>query len=175
MKYTLLLVSIVALFICAAHAAPEPNNNMPGTGKKDAEIEGLMKRLKEDLAEAQNTGDDGGSIESFADEQQGPGVKELEKIMEAEVQDENDGMEQADDGALLQGDGPGELQKFSLAQGDDTATAQWRYYRYYVYYYRLYCRWRHYYYNLLRYYKIYRHHYLTYRRLYYRCVHNRHG
>ena len=66
MKYTLLLVSTIALFISAAQAAPEPNNNMPGTGKKDAEIEGLMKRLKEDLAEAQNTGEDGGSIESFA-------------------------------------------------------------------------------------------------------------
>jgi hypothetical protein len=136
-----------------------------------------MKRLKADLAKVQNTGDDGGSIESFANEQQGPGIKEeLEKIMEAEVQDEKDGMEQADDGgALLQGDGPGELQQFSLAQGEGTATAQWRYYRYYIYYYRLYCRWRHYYYNLLKYYKSYRHLYYTYRRLYYRCVHHHHG
>jgi hypothetical protein len=102
----------------------------------------MMKRLKADLAEVQNTGDDGGSIESFADEQQGPGMKEeLEKIMEAEAQDGNDGMEQSDDGgALLQGDGPGELQlqQFSLAQGEETAKAQWRYYRYYIYYYRLY-------------------------------------
>ena len=95
--------------------------------------------------------------------------------MEAEVQNEQDGIEQADDGdALLQGEGPGELQ-FSLAQGHETAKAQWRYYRYYVYYYRLYCRWRHYYYNLLRYYKSYRHLYYTYRRLYYKCVHRRHG
>jgi hypothetical protein len=141
MKYTFLLVSIIALFISAAQASPEPNH-MPSTGKQDAEIEGLIKRLKADLANVQNTGDDGRSIESFADEQQGPGMKEelLEKIMEAEVQDEKDGMEQADDGgALLQGDGPGELQ-FSLAQGEETAKAQWRYYRYYIYYYRLYCR-----------------------------------
>ena len=172
MKYTLLLVSTIALFISAAQASP---NNLPGTDKKDAEIEGLMQRLKADLAKAQN--DDGGSIESFADEQQGPGMtEELEKIMEAQVQNENDGMEQADGGdALLQGDEPGELQQFSLAQGDETAKAQWYYYRYYVYYYRLYCRWRHYYYNLLKYYKSYRHYYLVYRRLYYRCVHNRHG
>jgi hypothetical protein len=41
MKYTFLLVSIIALFISAAHpASPEPNN-MPGTGKQDTEIEGL--------------------------------------------------------------------------------------------------------------------------------------
>ena len=175
MRYTLLLVSIVALFVSAAHASPEPNNNLPGTEMKDAEIEGLMKRLKADLAKAQNDGD-GGTIESFANEQQDSMKEDLEEIMNAEVQDDNDGMEQADKvGALLQEDGPGELQQFSLAQGDDTATAQWRYYRYYIYYYRLYCRWRHYYYHLLRYYKIYRHYFLVYRRLYYRCVHRRHG
>ena len=174
MKYTLLLVSTIALFISAIQGSP--NNTPPGTDKEEAEIEGLMKRLKADLAKTQN--DDGGSIESFADEQQGPGMtEELEKIMEAQVQNENDGMEQADDGgALLQGDVPGEIQQFSLAQGDDeTAKAQWYYYRYYVYYYRLYCRWRHYYYRLLKYYKIYRHYYLVYRNHYYRCVHNRHG
>ena len=171
MKYTLLLVSTIALFISAAQASP--NNTPPGTDKEEAEIEGLMKRLKADLAKAQN--DDGGSIESFADEQQGPGMTgELEKIMEAQVQDEKDGMEQADDGgALLQGDVPGELQQFSLAQGKETARAQSRYYRYYIHYYRLYCRWRHYYYNLLRYYKSYRHLYLTYRRLYYNCKRHR--
>lgn len=60
-----------------------------------------MKRLKEDLAKAQNDGD-GGTIESFADEQQGGGVKEeLAKIMEAEVQDENEGVEQAGDGGAF--------------------------------------------------------------------------
>lgn len=167
MKYTLLLVSIIALFISASS---EPGNNMPG-GKRDAEIEGLMNRLKADLAKAQSDGDDGGSIESFADEQQGPGTtEELEKIMEAQVQDS---MEQADDSfALLQGDIPGELQQFSLAQGDEAATQS--YYRYYIYYYRLYCRWRSYYYRLLRCTKTYRRLYYKYRNLYLRCV-RRHG
>ena len=166
MKYTLLLVSIIALFISASS---EPSNNMPG-GKRDAEIEGLMNRLKADLAKAQSDGDDGGSIESFADEQQGPGMtEELEKIMEAQVQD---GMEQADDSlALLQGDGPGELQQFSLAQGDEAATQS--YYRYYIYYYRLYCRWRSYYYRLLRCTKTYRRLYYKYRNLYFRCIRHR--
>ena len=176
MKYTLLLVSIAALFIAATQAVPEPNNKLPGASKQDTEIEGLMKKLKEDLATAQD--DTGGSIESFADEQHAPSLinKELEKIMAAEVQHKEDGLEQADTAAMFQADGgPGELQQFSLAQGDDSAKAQYYYYRYYVYYYRLYCRWRHYYYNLLRYYKSYRHLYYTYRRLYYRCVHHRHG
>ena len=64
MKYTLLPVSIVALFISAAHAVPEPNN-MPGAVKQDAEIEGLLKRLKEDLAKVQDNGDGGGSMAWF--------------------------------------------------------------------------------------------------------------
>ena len=168
MRYTLLLVSIVALFISAAHASPESNSNLSGT-EKDAEIEGLMKRLKADLAQV-----DGGTIESFADEQQGGMKEELEEIMNAEVQDDDVRMEQDDEvGALLQGDDPGELQQFSLAQGDDTATAQWRYYRYFRYYYRLYCRWRRYYYKLRRYYKIYKRYYLVYKKLYKRCIHRR--
>ena len=77
-----------------------------------------MKKLKDDLARAQNDDDDGGTIESFADQQQWGVKEELEKIMETEVQGVTTTvcMEQADEvGVLLQGDGPGELQQFSLA------------------------------------------------------------
>ena len=65
MRYTLLLMSIVALFVSAVHASPEPNNNLPGTEMKDAEIEGLMKKLKDDLAKAQNADDDGGTLKAL--------------------------------------------------------------------------------------------------------------
>ena len=41
--------------------------------------------------------------------------KELKKIMEAEVQDEKDGLEQTDTAAMFQADGgPGELQQFQF-------------------------------------------------------------
>ena len=60
-------MSITALFIAAIQAVPDPNNKLPGASKEDTEIEGLIKKLKEDLAIAQDN--NGGSIESFADEQ----------------------------------------------------------------------------------------------------------
>ena len=173
MKYALSLLSIAALFILAVQAVPEAEVMQ----SQDAEIEGFMKKLKEDLAKAEQNEDT--SIESFADEQQitGKSLSELEKLMEAEIQNDEEGLEQADD-VLAQAGPPGggsKLQQWSETQQSDSAKAQGNYYRYYVYYYRLYCRWRHYYYNLLKYYKSYRHLYYTYRRLYYRCVHRHRG
>ena len=174
MKNLICLVSITAAFLLAAHALPS---------KEGAEVEGFMKKLREDLAKVQDDEKPSSIEKVFADEQSEklPGMKDIEKLIQAELQQTDENVEEQGDGDIIaQNEGPGniiaqndepgniiaqndgpdnslELADIQEEDGGGTAKAQYYYYRYYVYYYRLYCRWRHYYYHLLRYYKAYRH------------------
>ena len=174
MKYLICLVSITAAFLLTAQA-------QNWASKEDAKVKELMKKLREDLAKVQED-EKPASIESiFADEQTAseklPGMKNIEKLVKAELQQTDENVEQQGDGDIIaQNDGPDndlELADIQEENGGGTAKAQYYYYRYYVYYYRLYWRWRHYYYHLLRYYKAYRHLYYVYRHHYYYCIHHR--
>ena len=159
MKYLLCLATILAA--AGILAAQAPNNIAT---KTDAEIEGFFKDLKRDLAKEQSdtANPPKPSIESlFADEQDLNAEEEESEQSDHEVvtQDEEKVMKDI------------ELQIQGL---EDSAKVQ-SYYRWYRYYYALYCRWRGYYYRLLRCYKTYRRLYIKYRNLYYRCVHRKHG
>ena len=185
MKYLLSVVGTLAVLIIATQADV--------ISKEQAE-----QLMREDQAKEQ---DDLASVQQFMSDEQAAGnsVSELENIakLEAEMQGlDTDNMVE-EEGAppppklselqiqdmetdnMVEEEGvspPPKLMGTEVETQEARAKAQGcRWYRYYIYYYRLYCRWRSYYYRLLRYYKSYRRLFVKYRNLYYRCIHRHHG